>query len=505
MSTTNGMTTIMSRRNRRVGAVAALALVAMTASACDSGLTEVNENPNAPENVPVNNLLLGGIRDVIQNGGERGAFGKWMMLYHSGNWAQHVAQPVYNDEDQYTPRAGIPDLIWDEMYFALTDLAEVKRMSDATDDNIWAIAEIMTVYGFMILTDQFDAIPYTEALRLSEGISAPAYDDQSAIYPDLIARLAAAAARIDNAAIITFADYDPVYQGDMDGWEMFANSLRLRLAMRMVNSSPAAAQAAFEAAWASTIFAANADEATMDWQPDYPAANPTYEGIIYAGRTGDFRMSESLIDRMAAFNDPRLPIYADPAESDGQYRGLRNGLVPGDYVPAAAASDFSWIGAYFLDASTPSPLMSYSEVLFLGAEAAELGWNTGGQTATALYDAGITASMAALGVSGADIATYLAQASVDYATGTYAGLDAIHVQKWIALFQSGPEAYSDLRRIGFDWTTDAATTGTDLIPAENSVIGPVFPGRLPYPEDEGLFNPDNFPGVQPITASVWWM
>jgi len=506
MSAAQGMTTIMSKRNRRVGPLATLALVAMTASACDSGLTEVNQNPNSPENVPVNNLLLGGVRDVAQNGGERGAFGKWIMLYHAENWAQHIAQPVYNDEDQYTPRAGIPDLIWDEMYFALTDLAETKTLADALgDDNIWAIAEIMTVYGFMVLTDYFDAIPYSEALRLSEEINFPAYDDQSAIYPDLIARLIAAAARIDNAAVITFADFDPVYQGDMAGWEMFANSLRLRLAMRMVNAAPGAAQTAFEAAWASTIFASNADEATVDWQSAYPSANPTYEGIVYAGRTGDFRMSESLIDRMAAFNDPRLPIYADPAESDGQYRGLRNGLVPGDYVPATGANDYSWIGAYYLDPSTPSPLMSYAEVLLLGAEAAALGWNTGGQTAVALYAAGITASMAGAGVASGAITTYLAQASVGYATGTYQGLDAIHVQKWIALFLAGPEAYNDLRRTGFDWTTNGATTGTDLVPAENSVIGPVFPGRLTYPDDEILFNPDNFPGTQPLTASVWWM
>ena len=493
----------MIRRNRRFGTVAALALGLMV-SACDSGLTEVNENPNAPEAVPVTNLLLGGVRDVAQNSGNRGYFGQWTMLYHSENWAQHIAQPVYNDEDKYTPRAGVPDNIWDEMYFALTDLAEAKALSDGVDDNIWAIAEIMTVYGFMVLTDYFDAIPYTEALSLNSDISFPAYDDQATIYPDLIARLVAAAARIDAGAIITFGDFDPVYQGDMDGWRMFANSLRLRLAMRMSGVAPAAAQAAFEAAWATTTIGSVADQADVDWQPAHPGANPVYEAIVFGGRPGDFRMSESLIDRMAAFADPRLPIYAEPAESDGTYRGLRNGLLPGEYVPPTTSNTYSTIGARFLAADTPSNLLSYAEVLFLGAEAAAKAWNVGGATAAQLYQDAITAAMEDVGVAPADIATYLGQASVGYTTGTYQGVDAIHVQKWISLFLAGPEAFSDLRRYDWDFTTDAGTTGTDLVPAAGGAIAG-FPARLYYPEDEVLLNPDNYPGDTEITDPVWWM
>jgi hypothetical protein len=494
----------MIRQNRRFGAVAVLALGVLAVSACDSGLTEVNENPNAPEAVPVANLLLGGVRDVLQNSANRGAFGQWVMMYHGENWAQHLAQPVYNDEDKYNPRAGIPSAIWDEMYFAMTDLNEAKSLSDGVDDNVWAIAEIMTVYGFMTLTDYFGAIPYFEALNLNSDVSFPAYDDQSVIYPDLIVRLAAAAARINTAAIVTFSAFDPVYQGDMDGWQMFANSLRLRLAMRMSNVSAGAAQTAFEAAWATTTFGSVADHADIEWQSGDPGGNPLFQAIIFAARPGDFRMSESLIDRLVANSDPRLPIYAQPAVSDATYRGLRNGLLPGEYVPATTSNTYSQVGTYFLEADTPSNLMSYAEMLFLGAEAAELGWNVGGMTADQLYQDGITASMEDTGVGAADIATFLAQASVGYSTGTYQGLDAIHVQKWIALFVAGPEAFADLRRIGWDFTTDAGTTGTDLVPAAlSSITG--FPARLYYPLNEVLLNPNNYPGDTQITDPVWWM
>lgn len=503
----------MIKRNRRLGTVAALAMGLLVAGACDSGLTEVNENPNSPEVVPINNLLLGGIWDVLQNRGDRGYFSKWNQLYHAENWAQHVAQPIYNEEDQYLPRDGVEQNIWNETYYALKTLDVVKSLAEEAEaagedgDNIWAIAEIMSVFAFAMLTDYFGDVPYFETFELTTtgGEAFPAYDAQSVIYPDLIARLDGAENRIDAAEEIDFVDADPIYQGDMDGWEMFANSLQLRLAMRMSNAAAGAAQTAFEDAWASVIFTDVSEEATVDWQGIAPAANPVYEGIIYQGRTGDFRMSESLVDMLAGFNDPRLPIYADPAAADGAYRGLRNGLLPGEYVPSMGDSDFSWIGEYYLRSTTPSTLLSYAEVLFLGAEAAELGWNVGGATADQLYQDAITASMEALNIPAGAITTYLGQAEVGYTTGTYQGLDAIHVQKWMTLFLNGPEAISDLRRIDFDWTTDAGTTGSDLVPAENSQLAVgEWPERLPYPPDEELYNPDNYPGDSSITDPLWW-
>lgn len=485
----------MKNLKRRIAAACGAAFAVLMLAACNTGLTSVNENPNAPEVVPVENLLLKGIWDVSANNPGRGVFGKWSQFYHGENWAQHLGQPINNDEDQYTPRAGINENIWDEMYFALLDLHETQILADEEgNDNIWAIAEIMSVYGFMFLTDYYGDIPYTDALSLlSAGLVFPTYTAQSAIYPDLIARLVAAAARINTGAVVTFGGFDPVYQGDMTGWRAFANSLRLRLAMRMSNSSPAAAQAAFTAAWGSQIFTSVDGHADVDWQATAPAANPVYEGIVFDGRLGDFRLSESLVNRLAMFNDPRLPIYAEPAASDGEFRGLRNGRLPGQYVPPLGSNDFSTVGAYFLEPTTPSVLLGYSELLFLGAEAAELGWI--GDAAATLYADGITASMEEFGISGGDIATYLAQPSVAYTTGTYTLFDAIHVQKWMGLFFAGTEAFAEMRRVGW----------MDLVPADNSILpAGMFPARMPYPAEEALVNPDNYPGDIPITTPVWW-
>ena len=485
--------------------MAALAVGMLAFTGCDSGLTEVNENPNAPENVPMGNVLLRGMWDIVNNSAERGYAGRWVMLQHSENWSQQLAQPVYNDEDYYTPRAGIPEQVWDEMFSAMTDLKDAQRQATALgDDNAWAAAEVMTVFGFALLSDYFGDIPYTEALQLADGVIHPHYDAQSAIYPALITRLAAAAAMFNSAEIVTWGDYDPIYGGDVDGWEMFANSLRLRLAMRMSGKAAGPAQTAFEAAWASTIFGDVDDNADVDWVGVYPSANPTWRALVYGGRAGDFRMSKSLVDRMLAFNDPRLDVYANPAESDGVQRGLANGYQPSQLTPAMVTSDFSTIGDAYLDPAAPTTLMSYAEVLLLGAEAAQLGWNVGGATAAQLYADGITASMEQNGIASGDITTYLGQASVGLTTGTYRNLDAIRVQRWIALYMNGPEAFNDLRRYGWDWTTDGGTTGADLAPAGNSVLpAGVFPARFPSSEKEELFN-DNAPTAKLITDKVWW-
>lgn len=486
----------MIKRNRFLAAVPAL-MLAIAASACDDGLTDINQNPNAPEDVPLGNVLLGGIWDVAANGPARGFFGQWTMMYCGENWAQHVAQPIYNDEDRYTPRTGIPTAIWDEMYAgALQDLLWVKEQAEeAGDDNMWAVAEIMSVLGFQLLTDYFGDIPYSEALALDQDNVFPAYDLQSEIYPDLIERLQAAASRINTAESVSFAAYDPMYHGDMEGWKKFANSLRLRLALRMANVSASAARQAFVSAWSAGVMSDVGDAADIEWSSAQPAQNPLYEGITLAGRTGDFRLSSSLVDRLAALNDPRLPIYADPAVTDGAYRGLRNGSTPAEYEfdgRTGGASDFSTIGSYFLQPTTPSTFMSYADVLFAGAEAAARGWIGG--SPSALYSQAVAASMEVLGIAQTDIDAYLAQPAV-----AYGGMEDIWLQHWISLYLAGPEAFAEMRRVGW----------MDLQPADHSVLPDgAFPARLYYPPEENLYNHENYlaaGGDIPITTPLWWM
>ena len=151
-------------------------------------------------------------------------------------------------------------------------------------------------------------------------------------------------------------------------------------------------------------------------------------------------------------------------------------------------NDYSTIGAAFIAADAPSVLMSYAEVLLLGAEAAARGWISGNPAA--LYAAGIEASMMQHGISQAAINAYVAQPSV-----AYQNRDDILLQKWIATYLAGPEAFAEVRR-----------TGQPTLPLPNDAVIPKLPARMPYPPEEGLYNPNFEPyaGVE-YTVPLWWM
>ncbi|HEX6909228.1 MAG TPA: SusD/RagB family nutrient-binding outer membrane lipoprotein [Longimicrobium sp.] len=479
----------MRKLNTFLRAVPALLLLG--AAGCDDGLTEINRNPNSPENVPVEFLLAAGIWDAVDSNAGVGGFGPWTMLYHTELWAQHIAQAGYNDEDRYTPRTGIPTAIWDNFYAgSLADLQRVKEIAtEEEDNNLWAVAEIMSVYNFLLLTDLFGDVPYTEALSLGEGVQNPKYDTQASIYQDLIVRLRAAVTRIDAGADVDFEDGDLIYEGDMDGWARFANSLQLRVAIRMAGTSLNAAGAqAFAQAWGTgRLITSVSQQADLDWTGEQPSQNPIYEQIILGGRPGDFRVSKTLVDSLTQLGDPRLEVYANPTLTDDTYRGLPNGLTPAQVGGTHNTSGaYSTIGDYFLQPDAPSVLMSAAEVYLLAAEAAARGWIAADPAQ--LYRQGITASFEQYGLA-AEAPAYLAQASV-----AYNGLQSIWLQKWIALYMAGTEAFTEVRR-----------TGTpNLTPSANALLATI-PARLPYPTEEGLYNPDNYPTGVEIDTPVWFM
>ena len=463
----------------------AMALVGVMAG-CEEGLTEVNENPNSPEVVPVQAVLSSAIWDLVASNGGYGVFGEWTTLYHLNTWAQHTAQSAYNDEDNYTPRSGIPENIWASMYAGvLTDLKNAQQLAEADgDENLAAVTEILTVYAFLFLADTYGDIPYTEALNL-EQFPQPGFTAQSEIYPDLLNRVEAAAAQITPGGTPEWASGDLIYGGDLERWQEFGNSLRLRIAMRTSATAFAStARGEFAQAWAANRFDSNADNADLDWSGTLPSQNPLFEQIVLGGRTADFRVSETLIDMLSASNDPRLAVFAEPADADGAYRGLPNGSLPAEL--GLTISDFSTIGAAFIAADAPSVLLSYAEVLFLGAEAAERGWITA--SASTLCEQGIRASMEQYGIGAAAIAAYLA-------ANPCVGLTDILTEKWKALYMLGPESYADVRR-----------TGIPDLPLPTSAVLPELPSRLGYPPNEALYNTNAAAYVTtPLTAKMWWM
>ncbi|MBT8398669.1 MAG: SusD/RagB family nutrient-binding outer membrane lipoprotein [Gemmatimonadetes bacterium] len=471
--------------------VALLVGLGLASAACSDGLTDINVNPNGPTAVPVATLIPTSIQGAVNK-----AFGTGEMLQHSGIWAQHFAQIQYPDEETGNVRDSRMNGYWDGYYIgALKDIQTVIEIG-AEDGHVNAqgVGMIWKSWIFHIITDFWGDIPYSQALNGEENVI-PAYDAQADVYAGLLADLTAGAGMLSSAGQ-DFGGGDLIYGNDFTKWRKFANSMRMRLAMRMSEVNPGTAQSAFVAAYQAGGFTSNDDNAMLQWT-GAPYENPFYEN--YLGRD-DNSISMKMVETLKDLNDPRLPLYAEPAASDGEYRGHENGL---DDVPAGVSlADISRIGNFWRrdGAATPSMIMTYSEVLFLQAEAAARGWIAG--DAEALYMDAIEANMnqydaQGAGPSNAEIADYLASAEV-----AYTGIDDIHLQKWIALFMNGSEAWANVRRVG----VPDLPVGADL-----TWLGKI-PVRFSYPSDEQSLNNASLQAAlsaqgmsaPDLVTRVWW-
>ncbi len=480
------------RLHKLTYAATGLAL-ALSAGACDQGLTGLNENPNAPLDVPPEFLFPQGATALVAL--TRGA---GFDLTMTSLWAQHFAKIQYVDEDKYEIRPQSIDAYWNAFYSGgLQDLTLVIEKT-ADEPGLRAPAMIMKQWAFGIMTDTWGDIPYSEANQGAANIT-PAYDSQQDIYNGMIATLDEANDLLATAPE-DYGSADPIYGGDNALWQKFANSLRMRFAMRISDVDQATADAALTAALAepSGAFESNADNAMLAWPGDGTNDNPFFTNFK---TRDDHRVSKTMVDTLLSLSDPRLAVYAQGTEDDpSEYIGVPNAWL--DPTTDFGLTGTSKIGLAFSEEDSPSALMTYAEVEFILAEAAERGM--AGLTpaeAQAHYEAGIRASMEQHGIGDAAIVAYIGQAEVAYAGGA-AGLDQIALQKWIALYGQGSEAWAEARRTGVP----------RLLAGPEAITQPkVLASRLTYPGTEQSFNGTNLaaaigalPGGDKLTTPLWW-
>ncbi len=473
--------------------ILSVAAALIAGSACGN-ITDINTNPNGPVDVPppsiVSNAIQSMVGAVFGPGGS--SFGM-LDVRGGGLWVQYYSEIQYRDEDKYLLRSGISGG-WDMYPGPVEDFQRIIDKGVETSTPNWAaVGRILKSYTFSVMTDAMGDIPYSEALKGS-GTLTPKYDTQQSIYDSLFVDLATANSEIDPSGI-GFPSGDIMFGGDMTAWQKFANSLRLRLAMHLTNIDPAKAQAEAAAAVAAGVFASNADNAQLTYLATAPNQNPVYT-YRHVSNRDDFGMSATFVDSLTSWADPRLPIFS-ATNYYGAYRGLPNGLNNGE---GATLDSISRIGSYWQDTPNASlSLLTYSEVLFLEAEAAERGWITG--NAAQLYSAAITASMEQYGIAPTAIATYLAEPRVGYVAGP-TGLQQIAYQKWASMFMQGAEAWTEWRR----------TQIPALVPGPRAVL-PNIPERLPYQDNEAVLNKANldaavaaqhFAAGNDITGVLWF-
>jgi len=451
------------------------ALAAITAC---GDLTSINQNPNGPVDVPPPSILPSVIQTVV--GAVNGV--NSLNIRGGGLWVQYYSEIQYRDEDKYLVRSGTSGG-WGLYNSALEDIQRMILKGQTSKTPNWSgVGRILKSYTFSVMTDAMGDLPYSQALK-GDTVLAPVYDTQQQIYTGMLADLAQANTDIDLAGI-GFESGDLMYGGNMAKWKKFANSLRLRLAIHLSKADPTKAASEAAAAVAAGVFTSNADNAQLMYLATSPNRNPIYNDA--QGRD-DYGMSKTFVDSLTSFADPRLPVFAQINPANTGYQGLPNGLNDGEGTPIVNISRF---GAFWRStAAAPMELLTYSEVLFLEAEAAERGWIPGGSAAAATYYTNaITASLQQYGIGAAAIATYLGQAKVGYDAGgttLAAHMNQIMYQKWVSLFMQGMEAWTEVRRTGIP----------SLIPGPRAVFGAGIAGnipqRLPYDDNEAVLNAAN--------------
>ncbi|HET7274492.1 MAG TPA: SusD/RagB family nutrient-binding outer membrane lipoprotein [Longimicrobiaceae bacterium] len=465
--------------------VMAVATLLTAVSGCDEGLTEINRNPNSPDQATAEQLFPNGVEASVSR-----VFGSGLHMDLTALWAQQYSEFLYTDEDIFRISDGSISGNWGSFYAGpLQDFQEVIEKGVETErPNVAAIGTIMQTWTFHVMTDLWGDIGYSEALqgRDPDASSTPALDSQEQVYTGMFAALTGAQATLaGGGSSFTPASADLIYGGDVEAWQRFANSLRLRMAMRISDVDAATGNAEFNAALAAGVFESNADNAVLGYHDDEVSVHPLYS---YQQSRDDHGISATMVDTLKALSDPRLAVYANPTARNGSYQGAPNGS---EFDPPI--DSISRIGSYFTRADAEAVLMSYAEVLFLQAEAAERGWITA--DAASLYTDAITASMEQFGIAQAEIDAYLAQPRV-----AYNGLPSIGVQKWIALYGNGPEAYAEWRRTGYP----------NLVAGPDALNDGLIPVRLPYPQSEADRNGENLAeavarqGGAGLNDPLWW-
>lgn len=476
----------MMKRMRGWGAVG---LMALTAVACDEGLAELNENPNDPVEVDAAYLFPNAVEAAVN---DVTAYAYGVNFDMAGLWVQHYVEHEYAIQDRYEIEDSRVSGLWSGFYAGpLQDLQEVIELGQEEDrPNTTAMGMIMKAWTARAVTDIWGDIGYSEALK-GRDPDAPltvSYDTQEQVYDALLDETAAAAAMIDPDGL-TIGNADLIYDGDVEQWRRFANSLRMRLAMRLSIVAPELARTEFADAHAAGGFQSNDDSAILWYLDDGVNRHPIHEYML--GRD-DHSVSGTMIDTLKSLDDPRLPVYAQP-NAAGNYWGAPNGDRDLPHLDS-----ISRIGTFYSRADAPAVLMSYGEVLLLQAEAAERGWIPADPAA--LYHAGIRASMEFNGVAESDIVAYLAQPEVAYQGGAE-GMTQIALQKWILLFGNGVEAWSEWRRTGVP----------ELTPGPDALNDGQVPVRLFYPSDEEALNREAVEaakarqGGATLNSPLWWM
>lgn len=477
------------KRSNKYKIFALAAGLSISAVGCNpDNFGDMNINPNSPATPNTASILTGALRNV----------GLMTTDIVPALYTQQFGDVTYIEESRYKTinfnyngwYTG--PLIAYKTIIDLNTSATTKVASSANGSNAnqIAVARIMKAYTFMWLTDRWGDIPYSQTLQGKDNFS-PAFDTQQSIYTDLFKELKEAQAQFDGGKTVVG---DIIFSGSVARWKKFANSLRMVMALRLSKVDASKGKAEFTAALADGVLASNAENIKYSYLSESNNEHPLYNNYIVTNRK-DYALSDVFVNNLLKTNDPRVDGMAEKNIS-GLYVGVPYGVFPA----ASKAQSVSLAAPAIRQQNSSANVLTYAQILFSQAEAAQLGWITG--DVKALYEAAIKASLQQwLGAAATDavVANYLTQTAVAFNASK--ALEQIGTQKWVALFYQGNEAWAEWRRTGYPVLQPAAKP----LNASGQI-----PRRMAYPVTEANLNKVNYEkviatqGADTQDTRVWW-
>ncbi|AEV98875.1 hypothetical protein A4D02_10010 [Niastella koreensis] len=435
------------------------------------------------------------------------------------------------------------DYLWNSWYLQLTDFKLIDSLARGYGkDNVinasyQGIGKICKAWLFSNLTDIYGDIPYSQALQGDANLAhpnvTPAFDRQKDIYLDLFDQLEQANILLSKGDTIGKTS-DPVYFGDPAKWRKFANSLYLRLLLRISGKADVQQQCIAKIKQIAEnpaqypIFQSNADCARLLWNGGTSTTDPYTNPYVTAVRVQDFRapaVCSFFLDYLTTWADPRVVSNTPYGSggigrlgisqaSGGGFFGVKSGYSPG-------TGDLK--GCYFQSYDNTSTggvwslqqnpwtgiLMQYSEVQFILAEAVVKGWISG--NAQTYWNQGIASAINYWvpafpeSTTSTQFTTHIANLAAgseiwNDALSLDEKMEMIHLQKYYALFLTDLQQWFEYRR-----------TGHPVLPKGQGLAnGGVMPARLVYPVYLQAANPTNYKnavaaqGPDEISTQVWW-
>lgn len=458
---------------------------------CTNDFEDINTNPNAPVDVQPNLLM----RQVIYDYGERMSYEGFVAGNLLGQYLTALDFNLFDRHALNSPQLGGNP--WPILYTNLRDTEII--LQKARSSETFAVYEgpalIYKAYLTMVLTDLFGDVPYREAFIGDKGTVTPKYDSQEEIYTDeggILENLEKGVTAISAYKGSFVLEGDILFDGQMNGWLRFANSLQIKALLRISNKVDVSSQ--LQAIYTNGNYIQhNTENAIFQFTDSEP--NNFRMARLRAGDFNNFVMSETIEEILTELNDPRIHTLFRPYAnaSDASYNGLLNGIDASQTTISLA--DYSLAGTIFREntGQLAANYMTAWETHFLLAEAAQRGLiNADAKT---LYELAVTQAFA----------YWNTNLPSDYLTSTAAydpnkGIEQIITQKWIANMINGYEGWIEYRRTGFPQLKAISASLNDNL----------MPIRMPYPAEEATLNAANYEQAaaatngNSINVGVWW-